>query len=155
MHLRTSRLVFAAFVGLLAAACGRSIQSVSYVPQPDRVTRPREALSVLVLANTPPGCTSNNGYAAEMFIVKFLCPQGAGTVVLRFGRIEWLRISHEGEWFYVRVHHRGGSDDFYWASKSLEDAQGMVDAITAVAQGRGAPEPVARPPSGTNATFTL
>jgi hypothetical protein len=86
-----------------------------------------------------------------MFIVRFVCPHGAGNVVLRFNRIETLKLTREGPWFYVRVHHLGGSDDFYWASKSLEDAQGIADAITAIAA-RGVPEPAARPPTGTNGT---
>ena len=142
MNPRTSLLVVAAFVGLLTA-CGPSVQPVPYVPQPERVAKPREALSALVLANTAPGCQSQNGYAPGMFVVKFACVHGVGSNVLRFDRIESLKISHEGPWYYVRVHHRGGVDDFYWASKSLEDAQGMADAITAIAN--SLPPPSSQP----------
>lgn len=161
MSHRTSLLVAAALAALVAA-CGSSAKPVApsakrvdpsaepvdYLPQPGRVVQPQVALSTLVMANTPPGCTSQNGYAAKMLVVKFVCNHGLGSKVLRFDRIESLRLEHGGEWYYVRVHHRGGVDDFYWASKSLEDAQSMADAIAAIALQKPPPPPPPPPVPG-------
>ena len=65
--------------------------------------------------------------------MKFVCTDGAGNVVLRFDQISSIELQQQGPWYRVRVHHSRGAEDFVWDSKSLDDAQRIDDAITAIA----------------------
>jgi len=133
-------------VGLVACiACGGrgNLQSIQYVPQPDRIERPQDALKALILANTVQGCLTEPGYAQAMLIVRWVCTNAAGTHVLRFDQIQAIELLKSGEWYRVRVRHRAGVNDFEWDSKSLDDAQHIADAIAAIASHAPPPSPAA------------
>ena len=134
MNLRISTLVVAALASMLAACEPPLVQKVGYVPQPQRVAKPRESLPTLIALTTPPACASEQGFVTGAFIVKLVCTLRTGTIVLRLDRVESLGIEHREDFYFVRVHHRGGLDDFLWACRSLDDAEGLADAITALAQ---------------------
>jgi len=133
----------------LGAACGVGFSTtpIAYTPQPDRIANPPVTLRSLILANTVQGCVADPIYSQAMLIVKFVCNSGAGNNVLRFDRIASLEIQQSGPWYRVLVHHSGGSEDFEWDSKSLDDAQHIADAIVAITR-RAKAEPEAADPAG-------
>jgi len=130
-----SRLVYHLLAGfvVVGAACGPSLHTVAYTPQPERIENPAKALAILILANTVQGCVTDPVYSNAIFIVKFVCMGGAGNTVLRPDQIASIELLESAPWYRVRVRHSRGAEDFIWDSKSLDDAQHIADAIQALA----------------------
>jgi hypothetical protein len=140
----TARLVLRILAGLAVAAgaCGGStIHPLAYTPQPERIEHPERTLATLIVANTVQGCVSEPSYAEPIFVVKFICNDGGGNVVLRTDQIASIELLHSASWYRVRVRHSRGAEDFVWDSKSLDDAQHIADAIAGLARHTPAPQP--------------
>ena len=123
----------------LLFACAPAVQTVAYTAQPTRIDHPQEELKSLILANTVSGCVTEPTFAGATFVVKYVCTGGlhggvASSSILRLDRVRTIDLQQQGDWYRVRVQHSPGIDDFVWDSKSLEDAQRIDDAITALAR---------------------
>jgi hypothetical protein len=112
-----------------------SAQPIAYSPQPTRIANPKEELKTLILANTTPGCLTDASFSGSMLVVKFVCQAHAGNLVIRFDQIASIELLQSGARYLVRVKHSRGAVDFGWVSRTLEDAQRMDDAITALSKG--------------------
>jgi hypothetical protein len=143
---RSLSLPLFCLIALAGAACGAPpIQPVAYAPQPQRVADPETELAALITSNTTAGCVSEPTFQGPSLVVKFVCSRAIGNVVLRFDRVTRVELQQQGPWYRVRAHHRDGVEDFFWDSKSLEDAQRIDDCIEAILRRRGP----ARPTPGT------
>ena len=136
------------FLLLALAACGAAITPVPYTAHPERIKDPGAELKNLILANTVSGCVAEPDLSEAMLVVKFVCTgngSGVGNMVVRFGRVETITVEKSGDWYRVLVHHKPGTEDFAWTSKSLEDIERMADAITALTRPNAGTSPAATP----------
>ena len=78
--------------------------------------------------------------------VKTITSQSAGQQTVRYERVHHIELYRFAGVHQVRVFDRSGEAVFYWGCSSLDDAQRLADAITAMADGHGAPA-AARPPA--------
>ncbi len=125
------------FLASILFACAPAVQTVAYTAQPTRIDNPKEELKSLILANTVQGCVTEPTFVGATFVVKYVCTGGihggvASSTVLRLDRVRAIDLQQQGEWYRVRVQHADGIDDFVWDSRTLEDAQRIDDAITAL-----------------------
>jgi len=118
---------------LLGSACA-GIKPVAYTAQPLRVTDPHAELKNLILANTTQGCVTEPSFSGSMLVVKAVCSRGVGNFVARLDQIDRVVLEQSGDWYGCRVKHKGGAEDFFWSSKSLDDMQRMADAFTALSE---------------------
>lgn len=114
------------------AACA-SIQAVPYNLQPSRIADPRAEILGFIKMNVRPGCLAEPQFEGPMLDVKFVCSGGLGHSMARLDRVAGIKIEQYEEWYRVVVQHTGGTDDFSWSSKNLEDVQRAADAFYALA----------------------
>lgn len=121
--------------GLVVAwtACAPAVHTLVYAPQPQRIEHPDRTLATLIVANTVQGCVTMPSYNEGIFVVRFVCNNGGGNMVLRPSKIASIELLQQGPWYRVRVHHMDRTEDFVWDSKILDDAQHIADAIAGLA----------------------
>lgn len=116
----------------LTFACAAAIKPIAYEPQASRVKDPAAVAKTIIESNTVQGCVTEPQVSEVMLVVKYVCSNGVGNSVARFDRMESIKLEQSGEWYRVLVKHKGGSEDFAWTSKSLEDMQLLADALAAL-----------------------
>lgn len=118
----------------LTFACATAVKPtpIAYEPQGSRLSNPAEVAKAIIVSNTVQGCVTDPSVNEVMLVVKFVCSNGVGNAVARFDRVQSIQLDQSGEWYRVSVKHRGGSEDFTWTSKSLEDMQRLADALAAL-----------------------
>jgi hypothetical protein len=129
----TNQRVPLALLPLLLAACA-TITPIAYTANPSRITDPAADAKAMILANTVSGCLTTPDFSETILTVKYVCSTFVGNATVRLDRVEKISIEQSGEWYRVTVHHFGGSEDFKWTSKSLDDMRELADAISALAK---------------------
>ncbi len=129
-HLRVLFLLAAASMVGGCFGHGRVGDPLEYVAQPARISDPAEEVKSLILANTNNGCVSEPIFQKKMLLEKFVCSLGVGNSLVRFDQVKSITLEKSGEWFGARVRHSSSVEDFLWTSKSREDMERMIDALT-------------------------
>lgn len=110
---------------------------IPYSAQPQRISDPVAELQTLMgasaRASDSSGCVTHVRVTPAMAVLKLICSQSATTHTVRFDRVERIYISTlYGALHEVSVHQAGGGRDTFLGSGTLEDAQHIVDAVTAL-----------------------
>lgn len=135
----TSLCVSAFFTGCATFA------PVPYTPQPTRIADPTTELKAIITANAFPHCVVTPELLGPVLNVKYVCTSGlngrpsVGTVTTHLDRIQKVTLYQSGESYRVIVYQTGDPASVGIDSKSLDDMQRYVDAITALAKPRPAP----------------
>jgi hypothetical protein len=131
-------------VSALFAGCA-TFAPVPYTPQPARIADPATDVKAIITANAFPNCVVTPEILGQVLSVKYVCTPAlggrpsVGTVTTHLDRIQKITLYQSGESYRVIVYQSGEPASVGIDSKSLEDMQRYVDAITALAKPRPSP----------------
>ena len=92
----------------------------------------------LIKSNVVSNCIAEPSFEKPLLIVRYVCAGAIGNSVAKMDRVDKIYLQQSNEWYRVVVHHKDGSDDFTWSSKSLDDMQHLADALSALSQATAA-----------------
>lgn len=122
-----------ALAALAASAC---VSVVPYAAQPARSKDPQAEILSIIAANPEPGCASKPEFTGNILSVQVVClgndTGSTSTRTLRPDRIESMKIDKMLSSYLLVVHHSGGTYDFGWGGRELEDLERLEDAISAL-----------------------
>ncbi len=126
------RLLLAIVSSLFVASCA-AITTVSYDAQPGRVGDPTAELTALLEANVEEGCQAKAQVTESMLIFKVLCTTaGVSSAAVHLKNVEVIALQKVFDSFRVVIVEKGQPRGVAFSARTLEDAELMVDAFTAL-----------------------